>query len=376
MIQGEGFTYAETGVDVDVEEKAANILFTHAKETWPNREGKIGSAETLQGGFSGLRFSRIGGLPDGTVEWGNVDGVGTKPEIVKAADRYDTIATDLIAMVADDAAIKGAEPAHIETILVVNTLGQDESRLHYIDDLGRGYVKAAKEAGVAIINGEIAQHSTLGGDISQFFFDWGAEATWYAHESRLLDGSAVQPGDYIVGLREDGLRCNGISAVRKALETRHGLKWGDTDFEGQRLADVALTPSRIYSGAIVDMTGGYDLDRTEKAKLHGAAHVTGSGIPGKLGRLLIPSGLGAIIDNPYEPSNLMKYCQGIAQMKDYEAYRTWCMGQGMLLISQSPEDVMAVAFEHGIESKVVGRITDDSHITINSAGIEGGSLVF
>lgn len=337
MAYEEGFTYADTGVDVDIEEMAANILFRYAQQTWPNRDGKLGQAETLQGGFSGLRFSRIEGLPEGTVTWGNVDGVGTKPDIVRVAGCYDTIASDLIAMVADDAAIKGAEPSHLKTILVVNTLGQDESRLPIIEELARGYIKPAEKAGVAITNGEIAQHPYLGGDISKFFFDWGAEVTWYAHESRLLDGSAICPGDYVVGLREEGLRCNGISAVRKALELNYGEDWGETDFGGKKLADVALTPSRIYSGAIVDMTGGYDLEREERAKLHGAAHITGSGIPGKLGRLLLPQGLGAIIDNPLEPPYLIRHCQRIARMSDHEAYRTWHMGQGMLLFVLIPK---------------------------------------
>jgi phosphoribosylaminoimidazole (AIR) synthetase len=63
-------------------------------------------------------------------------------------------------------------------------------------------------------------------------------------------------------------------------------------------------------------------------------------------------------------------------MNDYEAYRTWNMGHGMLLICPSFEEVTAAATEHGIESRVVGQITDTSSITINSKGIEGASLVY
>ena len=41
-------------------------------------------------------------------------------------------------------------------------------------------------------------------------------------------------------------------------------------------------------GAVVEMFGGFD--REPKAEIHGVVHVTGGGIPGKLGRVLKPSG--------------------------------------------------------------------------------------
>lgn len=61
------------------------------------------------------------------------------------------------------------------------------------------------------------------------------------------------------------------------------------------------------------MTGGYDLERKPQAALHGAAHITGGGLPEKLfRRLLKPRGLGAAIDILFEPSELIHYCQKMA----------------------------------------------------------------
>jgi len=116
--------------------------------------------------------------------------------------------------VCDDAVIKGAEPILVKSVLSVNTLGQDESRLAYIHELANGYVKAAQEAGVAIINGEIAQHNDRMGRLESFSLDWSGDVTWFGHESRLITGHAIVPGDYLIGLREEGLRANGISLVR------------------------------------------------------------------------------------------------------------------------------------------------------------------
>jgi phosphoribosylaminoimidazole (AIR) synthetase len=44
------------------------------------------------------------------------------------------------------------------------------------------------------------------------------------------------------------------------------------------------------------------------------------------------------------------------------------MGQGMILISPTPEDVIKVAKEHGIEAKVIGQITKEPGIQLASKG--------
>lgn len=376
-MQRKNLSYADVGVDTDIEAEAARILYKFSKKTWINRAGKLGEPHALADNFSSVRFARIGNLPAGTLEWGNADGVGTKPEIARLANRYDTIATDLVAMVADDAAILGAEPAHLKTILKVNTLGQDKSRLPYIEKLAKGYVSACADAGVAVINGELAQHNDVMGSVEEFRFEWDATLTWYAHESRLLDGSAIQAGDYLIGLREEGLRCNGISLVRAVLTGKHGNEWSEVKLGKQPLADLALRPSRIYAKAIVDMTGGYDLSRQPRALLHGAAHITGGGMPEKLHRrLLSRHNLGAVIDDPFEPSELFTYCQEVGGVSDREAYKAWNMGQGMVLIAPSFEEILKVCAEYDIEAKAIGRVVHRPGMTIHSRGVQRVKLQF
>jgi len=119
-------------------------------------------------------------------------------------------------------------------------------------------------------------------------------------------------------------------------------------------------------GAVVEMFGGFD--REPKAEIHGVVHVTGGGIPGKLGRVLKPSGLGAEIDDPFIPPKIMLYCQELGNVKDVEAYKTWNMGQGMIVIKPNPGDVIRVAKKHGIESKVIGEVSSQQGIRINNKG--------
>jgi len=362
-------TYAQSGVDVDIEEKAAKILYAAARRTWANRRGQLGEVVAPYDDYSGLRAVYAGRLPAGTLLNLGFDGVGTKAELAERAGRYDTLAHDLLAMVCDDAVIRGGEPVVAGSILDVNTLGPDATRLPIIKQLADGYAQAAEAAGVAIVNGELAQlGDRVGGPATEFRLSWGAAVLWFAHEQRLITGRDVRPGDCLVALAEPGLRANGISLVRRLLEQEYGPGWPQHQLDGSPLIDLALTPSLIYTRALVDMFGGWSLDRPARVRIHAAAHITGSGLPGKLARALKPSGLGAMVDSPLEPPTLMLHCQQIGQVPDREAYRTWHMGQGMVIITPEPHAVMAIARTHHLHAQVIGTVTTTPNIKIASRG--------
>ena len=109
-----------------------------------------------------------------------------------------------------------------------------------------------------------------------------------------------------MGLEEKGPRSNGLTLVRRVMEDAHGPEWHRVRHNARTYGDLALEPSTIYSRAVVDMFGG--IEGEPRARLHAAAHVTGGGLPGKLGRALKPSGSGAVIDEPFDPPALMLHC--------------------------------------------------------------------
>ena len=100
------------------------------------------------------------------------------------------------------------------------------------------------------------------------------------------------------------------------------------------------------------MLGG--MDGEPQVELHGVIHVTGGGLPGKLGRLLRRVNLGADITDPLPPGPLLTYLQAHGPVQDHEAYRVWNMGQGLLLITPQPEAAIAVASSHGLTAQVIG----------------------
>ncbi|MBI2047100.1 hypothetical protein HYT26_02985 [Candidatus Pacearchaeota archaeon] len=363
-----GFNYKSSGVNIELGDDASKVLYEAAKLTWRNRRGRLGEVVEIFEDFSGLRAINVGGLPNDAYMNINFDGVGTKMELAERIAKHDTIAYDLFAMVCDDAVVRGAEPVIVGSILDVKSLGEkDKSYIDFVKQLAIGYINAAKDANVAIVNGEVAELGVRVNGYGPFNYNWGAGVVWFARKSRMLTGYEIKEDDKLVGLRENGFRSNGLSLVRRIMKATHGEEWHKETYNGKSLAELALHPSRIYSGAVVDMFGGFDGE--PKSKIHGVVHITGGGIPGKLGRVLKPSKLGAIIDNPFEPCDLMKDCQEKGNVADVEAYKTWNMGQGMIIITPNPDEVISVAEQHGIESRVIGEVTKEPTIRIRNKGI-------
>jgi len=370
--------YRSSGVNVELGNDASKVLYEAAKLTWNNRKGKLGEVVEIFQNFSGLRAIDVSGLPKGTFMNINFDGVGTKMELGERIAKHDTVAYDLFAMVCDDAVVRGAEPVIIGSVLDVKSLGKDgNSHIDLVKQLAVGYIGAAKEANVAIVNGEIAELGARVGGYGEFNYNWSAGVVWFAKKERLLTGYEVKEGDYLVGLKEEGFRSNGLSLHRKIMKSVHGENWHEETYDGKNLAELALQPSRIYSGAVVDMFGGFA--KEPKAEIHGIAHITGGGIPEKLGRMLRPSGLGANLEELFRPSNLMLYSQEKGTVTDEEAYRTWNMGQGMIIATTQPDKVVKVAKEHGIEAKIMGEVIKEPIVVLRNMGInykEGEKLRF
>ena len=368
--------YALAGVDVDVEAEASRIMYEASKKTFENRGGKIGEIVTPFDDFAGLKMVDISKLPEGSFMSLGFDGAGTKVEIAERVGRYDTIAFDLFAMVCDDALIRGGESIVVGSNLDIKTLGTDDRFLPVMRELGEGYVAAAKEANVAVINGEIAQMGALMTGYGAFPFHWGAACIWVARRDKLLTGMEMKAGDSIVMLREEGFRANGWSLVRKILKNAHGDEWHKVAHAGSTLGELALTPSRIYSRFVSGLHGGFDSEGT--CEIHGVAHITGGGVPEKMMRVLRRSKLGARIHSLFEPGEIVQYVQKTGGISDHDAYRAWNMGQGMALITPEPDKVLRAAKEYGIDAQISGEIVAEPTVRITSRGSEnaGQELVF
>ena len=366
-------TYENAGVNIALGDDASKLLYEAAKLTFANREGNIGQVVVPFDDFSGLRAINVSNLPAGSYMCMGFDGVGTKVEIAQRMNDHSTIAFDLFAMVCDDAIVRGAEPVLLGSVLDVASL---KDNVPLLKQLAQGYVAAAKAANVAVINGELAELGDAVGGYGDFKYNWCSSIVWFANKEKIFTGSEVKVGDSIVLLQEKGFRSNGLSLARKTFGDRYGTNWHNTDFEGQPLGTHVLLPSTIYAKAVVAMHGGFQTPGS--CQVHGVAHITGGGLPGKLGRVLKPSGFGAKLTNLFTPCKAMLYAQEVGEIEDVEAYKTWNMGQGLAIITPQPDKVIAEARRFGILGMVAGKVTPQPGISIISKGFHcaGVELVF
>jgi len=344
--------YQKAGVNVKAGDTASEAFYKASKTTWHYRTG-IGRIQSAFDDFSGLRYIDVSNLKD-TVMGDNYDGVGTKSEIAERLKKFDTLGFDLLAMVCDDAVIRGAEPVAVGNVLDVSRVDAKP-----MTQLAHGLERAAKMANVSIINGEIAELGKKVGGFGAFRLNWAASCIWLAKKERLLDGSKVRAGQTIITLKEDGFRSNGLTLARKIMEHQSGGQWHE---QHRRLAEQLLHPSKIYTRFASSLFGGYGGQPV--ASVSAMAHITGGGIPGKLGRALKPSGLGAELTDLYEPCKAMRVLMELGHVEKDEAYRTWNMGNGLLIVTNEPDKVLKQAKLMNLDAKVAGTVTKQPKIEI------------
>lgn len=360
----------------DLGDDVSRLLYEAARQSWENRPGAV---VEMHPSFSGWRALRPDYKPTDCFEGMGSDGIGTKVEVAERVEDHSTVAYDLFAMACDDAVVRGAEPVAINTVLDVNELRENDLLTeNAIHDMARGYVAAARTAGVVILNGETAELGDRVGGYGGFNYNWSATVLWYAQQNRVLTGHDIRPRDRLIGLPEKGFRSNGISDVRAAMRAEYGEDWHFEVVEhlgASTLGELVSYPSRIYTKLITQLTGGFEVEREPLAKLTGAAHITGGGQPEKLRRLLEPSGYGVLIDDPIDPPDIMLEAQSAAIYSDEEAYHRWHMGPGMILVAPEgkSDTVLEVAAEAGYDPWEIGKVTESPGIRLRNCGLIGGA---
>ncbi|MBI2378866.1 MAG: phosphoribosylformylglycinamidine cyclo-ligase [Deltaproteobacteria bacterium] len=250
------------------------------------------------------------------------DGIGTKIEVAERVGRFDTLGFDLLAMVVDDLAANGAEPIALTNILDVDRIDQ-----RTIDQLMGGLHNACLEASVSIAGGEIAElGGRVGGHGLGMHFNWSATAIGGLREGwEPVDGTKLTPGDEVIAVESTSFRSNGYTAARRALTAAFGTSWHEASFEGRTYGEWLLDPCRAYAPLVVAL-------RAEGVEARGFAHITGGGLPGKLGRTLRAGHRGAVLTNLFSPSSAMEQVRTLGAISLADAYRHWNMGNGFILV--------------------------------------------
>lgn len=309
-----GFSYAAAGVDIDAGDRAVALYAALAQRaTRPEVQGGLG-------GFSGL-FALGKGYREPLLA-AATDGVGTKVAIAQALDKHDTVGLDLVAMVADDLVVCGAEPLFLNDYIAAGTV-VPQRMAEIVAGIAAGCVKA----GCALLGGETAEHP---GVIGPDRYDLAATAIGVVESDAVLGPDRVRPGDVVIALGSSGLHANGYSLVRRVLlEVDRMSLSGHVEEFGRTLGEELLEPTRIYAKDCLALVAETDV-RT-------FAHITGGGLAGNLARVL-PVGLVAELDRgTWTPAPVFKMIAQRGRVDRAEMERTFNMGVGMVAVV-APED--------------------------------------
>ena len=322
--------YARAGVDVDLGNLVKRKIQGRVRSTHgPEVLGKIG-------GFGGLFAPNFSGMRE-PVLVASVDGVGTKLKIAFAVDRHDTVGADLVNHCVNDIAVIGARP-----LFFLDYIGAEKLEPAVFDQILRGFTKACRAGGCALIGGETAQ---MPGMYRRGEYDLAGCIVGVVDRARMIDGSRIRPGDVVLGLASNGLHTNGYSLARKIFFEQLRLK-PNARVPGLKLSlgEELLRTHKNYQPALAKVPRG---------KLKGLAHITGGGLLDNLPRVL-PDGCDAVIDiASWKVPAIFQIMQDRGRVPRAEMYQVFNMGIGMAAIV-SPNDAAAVAKQ--LRAKVIGRI--------------------
>jgi phosphoribosylformylglycinamidine cyclo-ligase len=248
-------------------------------------------------------------------------------------------------MSVDDIVVQGAEPLFFLDYISIGKLVPD-----IVDDIVAGVAHGCREAGCALLGGEMSEHPDL---MEPGEFDLVGFAVGIVERAKVLP-ARVRDGDVVIGMASPGLRCNGYSLARRALLDRDGRRLDGPAWKGAHhsLADELLRPSVIYAPAMRRLR--------ERVEVHAFAHVTGGGIPDNLTRVL-PGQCDAVVRRgKWDVPRIFREIQEAGDVSDDEMAHVFNLGIGMLVVVPFADRLTTLDLlrASGHESEIVGEIVD------------------
>lgn len=334
-------TYAQAGVDIEEGARAVDAIKDSVHRTYRDEvRGDIG-------GFGGLFSLKVAKQMADPILVSGTDGVGTKIQLAKLANKHDTVGIDLVAMCVNDILATGAEPLFFLDYIAVGKLKSEE-----VSEIVSGIADGCVMGGCALVGGEMAEHP---GVMDPNEYDLSGFCVGIVDRPEMLDPAKVQEGDILIGLASSGIHSNGYSLARKVCtegKTLYELRLEKEELGGRSVLDALLEPTRIYVKPV----------RSVLRKLPGAirslAHITGGGITENLNRAL-PDTLNAEVHvGTWSMAPIIPWVCRAAHLDEEEALKTFNMGLGMVLIvnPSKVDEVMALLSDEGETPFIVGKI--------------------
>ena len=271
------------------------------------------------------------------------DGVGTKLRLAFLLDKHDTVGIDCVAMCVNDVICCGAKP-----LFFLDYIACGKNVPERIAELVSGVAEGCVQAGSALIGGETAE---MPGFYPVDEYDLAGFSVGIVDKKKIVDHSAMVPGDVVIALPSSGVHSNGFSLVRKVFDVEH------TDIQspcealgGASIGETLLTPTKIY---VKPMLALFD-----QVRVKGVSHITGGGFYENIPRA-IPDGLGAEIQK--SAIRILPIFDLIAKtghIPERDMFNTFNMGVGMSVVvaKEDAETALSVLQTNGEDAYLIGEI--------------------
>lgn len=329
-------SYASAGVDITAGYEAVKRMKSHVSRT------RIPGVLSDIGGFGALFGLDTASYREPVLVSGT-DGVGTKLKIAFLLNKHDTIGVDCVAMCVNDIACAGAKP-----LFFLDYIACGKNDPEVIEQIVKGVADGCVQAGCALVGGETAEHP---GMMPADEYDLAGFSVGIAEKSDLIDGSKLQPGDVLIGVKSSGVHSNGFSLVRKVFDLNAENVKKVYDELGAPLGEVLLAPTRIYVKPLLALM--------DVVSVHAVSHITGGGFYENVPRML-KDGCRAVIEKSklfHLP--IFDVIQKEGKISEHDMYNTFNMGTG-LVVAVAAEDAdraVEVLNASGEEATVVGSVT-------------------
>ena len=332
-------SYRKAGVDITAGYEGVKLMGAHVKRTM------IPGVVSDIGGFGGLFAPDLGGMQEPVLVSGT-DGVGTKLRIAQLLDKHDTVGIDCVAMCVNDIICCGAKP-----LFFLDYIAIGKNIPEKVADIVAGVAEGCVQAGCALIGGETAEHPGMMGAED---YDLAGFSVGIVDKPKIIDQTAMRPGDVVLALPSSGIHSNGYSLVRKVFNVEHANLNLHCEDLGQTLGEALLTPTRIYVKPV--------LRCMEEATVKGVSHITGGGFFENIPRCL-PEGLAAKIDKAaIKTPPIFAMLQSMGSIPERDMFNTFNMGVGMTVIV-SPDDADKAIAALG-DAYVIGEIVESDERVI------------
>ncbi|MBR3570277.1 MAG: phosphoribosylformylglycinamidine cyclo-ligase [Oscillibacter sp.] len=313
-------SYKAAGVDIEAGYAGVKLMRGHVERT--NIPGVLSGL----GGFGGLFAPDLSAYQNPVLVSGT-DGVGTKIRIAQLMRKHDTVGIDCVAMCVNDILCCGAKPLFFLDYIAIGKNDPEK-----VASIVSGVAEGCVQSGCALLGGETAEHP---GVMKSDDYDLAGFTVGIVDKARLIDNSAIVPGDVVIALPSSGLHSNGFSLVRKVFHVEAGSLYQRVSELGCTLGEALLTPTKIYVKPV--------LRCLETLRVKGLSHITGGGFQENIPRCL-PQGVSAKLDkSAIRTPHVFKLLQDWGHIPERDMFNTFNMGVGMIMVTAA--DVAGRAME-------------------------------